>query len=64
MQPASSAGAAGEWGGRARAGSQDRAWQERLAAFLRERGLTDTFYWCLNPNSGDTVPARPCMLLA
>ena len=51
---------AGEWGGFAREGSADRAWQERLAAFLCERGLTDNFFWCLNPNSGDTVPALSC----
>ena len=47
--------AAGEWGGFGRAGSMDRAWQERLAAFLVERGISDNFFWCLNPNSGDTV---------
>lgn len=45
----------GEWGGFGRAGSMDRAWQERLATFLVERGLSDNFFWCLNPNSGDTV---------
>ncbi|KAK9843783.1 hypothetical protein WJX81_006189 [Elliptochloris bilobata] len=44
----------GEWGGFGRAGSADRAWQERLAAFLVERGMTDNFFWCLNPNSVDT----------
>lgn len=33
----------------------DRTWQERLAAFLAERGLSGGFYWCLNCNSGDTV---------
>ena len=54
---------AGEWGGFAREGSADRAWQGRLAAFLCERGLTNNFYRFLKPNSGDTVPALshiPC----
>ncbi|KAK9811233.1 hypothetical protein WJX72_000405 [[Myrmecia] bisecta] len=44
----------GEWGGRAQEGSQDRVWQEAFANFLHDNGITDNFYWCLNPNSGDT----------
>lgn len=44
----------GEWGGRAHPGSADRVWLEALAAFLVEQGLDVGFFWCLNPNSGDT----------
>lgn len=38
----------GEWGGFCR--GKDGKWQRRLARYLRERGMADTFYWCLNPN--------------
>lgn len=44
----------GEWGGRAQAGSPDRVWFEALAGFLVDCGLDVGFFWCLNPNSGDT----------
>jgi endoglucanase len=44
----------GEWGGRFSAGSAERAWALAFAAYQKARGATDTFFWCLNPNSGDT----------
>lgn len=44
----------GEWGGRGQAGSPDRVWLQALAAFLVEEQLDVGFFWCLNPNSGDT----------
>ncbi|KAK9843695.1 hypothetical protein WJX81_002693 [Elliptochloris bilobata] len=44
----------GEWGGHAVPGTPDNAWHERLAQFLIDRGMTDNFYWCLNPTSTDT----------
>lgn len=45
----------GEWGGWAKEGGSDAAWQVKLADWFVEHGITDSFYWCLNPNSGDTV---------
>eukprot|EP00879_Flechtneria_rotunda_P029935 GHRR01032402.1.p1 GENE.GHRR01032402.1~~GHRR01032402.1.p1 ORF type:complete len:415 (+),score=131.03 GHRR01032402.1:275-1519(+) len=44
----------GEWGGWARPGSQDHEWQQAYAVWLIDNDITDSFYWCLNPNSGDT----------
>lgn len=44
----------GEWGGRGQPDTPDRAWFEALASFLVDSGLDVGFYWCLNPNSGDT----------
>ena len=44
----------GEWGGRFEAGSLERVWALAFAQWQRETGLTDSFFWCLNPNSGDT----------
>lgn len=44
----------GEWGGYNRGGTIDRTWHERFAKFLVQNCLEDNFYWCLNPNSGDT----------
>lgn len=41
-----------EWGGFCR--GKDANWQQRVARYLRENGMADNFYWCLNPNSGDT----------
>lgn len=42
----------GEFGGRYV--DADRRWQDALAAYLVEKGARSFFYWCLNPNSGDT----------
>ncbi len=54
LAPARAARAAlvvGEWGGRYV--GDDELWQDRFKAFLLENGLS-SFYWALNPNSGDT----------
>lgn len=39
----------GEWGGR-----DDFVWQNALANYMKSKGICSTFYWDLNPNSGDT----------
>ena len=44
----------GEFGGRFPQGSLERCWAAAFAGYLRETGLSDCFFWCLNPNSGDT----------
>lgn len=44
----------GEWGGWARDGSSDLVWQQHIAQWFCDNGVTSSFYWCLNPNSGDT----------
>lgn len=45
----------GEWGGRNEKGSKDRTWQEALTNYFVKNGhACSTFYWSLNPNSGDT----------
>lgn len=33
---------------------QSHRWHEALAAFLAPAGCASSFYWCFNPNSGDT----------
>lgn len=33
----------GEWGGFCR--GKDAVWQKRLAAYLKQTGMTDNFYW-------------------
>lgn len=40
--------------GWAREGSSDLVWQKHIAEWFRDNGVTSSFYWCLNPNSGDT----------
>ncbi|ELR13416.1 cellulase (glycosyl hydrolase family 5) subfamily protein [Acanthamoeba castellanii str. Neff] len=42
----------GEWGGPF--SGKDRVWMEALAAYLKTKDSTGQFFWCLNPNSGDT----------
>jgi hypothetical protein len=54
----------GEWGGWAKEGGKDAAWQMKLADWFVENGITDSFYWCLNPNSGDTVCLAEQLLVA
>ena len=54
LAPARAAGATlvvGEWGG-VYTGA-DELWQDRFKSFLLEERLS-SFYWALNPNSGDT----------
>ena len=43
----------GEWGGHAVEGTQDFVWQNEIAQYFADNEI-DTFYWCINPNSGDT----------
>ena len=45
----------GEWGGFY--AGKDRIWQDEFAKYLQRNQLS-SFYWCLNPNSGDTGCAR------
>jgi len=42
----------GEWGGPF--SGKDQVWMEALVAYLKTKDATDQFFWCLNPNSGDT----------
>eukprot|EP00965_Chrysotila_dentata_P008889 289565-Pleurochrysis_carterae.AAC.1 len=54
LRPARAAGGTvvvGEWGGVYE--GADELWQDRFKAFLLEEKLS-SFYWALNPNSGDT----------
>jgi endoglucanase len=43
----------GEFGGKAKSGSPDLRWQQRIVQWFRSKNMS-TFYWCVNPNSGDT----------
>eukprot|EP01132_Coremiostelium_polycephalum_P003731 gene3731-4648_t len=43
----------GEWGGKY-FDSLDKLWMDSFVNYLVQRGTTDNFFWCLNPNSGDT----------
>ncbi|KAL1507623.1 hypothetical protein AB1Y20_007242 [Prymnesium parvum] len=54
LEPARLAGATlvvGEWGGNYL--GDDELWQDKFKSFLLEEHLS-SFYWALNPNSGDT----------
>lgn len=42
----------GEWGGRYI--GQDKIWQDKFSDWLINKRIFDFFYWCLNPESGDT----------
>ena len=42
----------GEWGGNYE--GLDKLWQEEFSNWLIKKGIYDFFYWCLNPESGDT----------
>jgi endoglucanase len=42
----------GEWGGTT--SGNNGVWLNALASYLQSKGMTDQFWWCLNPNSGDT----------
>lgn len=45
----------GEWGGRNEAGTKDRVWHDLIKKYFVQNGFAcATFYWSLNPNSGDT----------
>jgi endoglucanase len=49
---------AGEFGGHYTTSStpsqNDKLWQDSYVTYLINKGTTSSFYWCLNPNSGDT----------
>ena len=49
---AGSAVVIGEWGGHYTGSNQ--VWLEAMGNYLLSKGMTDQFFWCLNPNSGDT----------
>jgi len=42
----------GEWGGPMTGTTQ--VWLNALVSYLKSNQMTDQFFWCLNPNSGDT----------
>jgi endoglucanase len=42
----------GEWGGQL--ANPDGTWLTAFVQYLLQRGLTSQFFWCLNPDSGDT----------
>ena len=44
----------GEWGGRYE--GKDKTWQDKMAAYLKDEAnqVAGNFYWCINPESGDT----------
>ncbi len=47
----------GEWGGMygsGPTGDRDVEWHDTFASYLVDNCMSDNFYWCLNPNSGDT----------
>ncbi len=46
-----------EWGGRygnGPGGKNDVLWQDAFVDYMLSKGMTDSFYWCYTPNSGDT----------
>jgi len=42
----------GEWGGQV--AGLDQTWLDEFVPYLQQKGLTSQFFWCLNPDSGDT----------
>jgi len=42
----------GEWGGAV--SGQNGVWMNAFVDYLIAKGATDNFFWCLNPDSGDT----------
>jgi len=47
----------GEWGGKygqGTGGQQDVTWQNAFVDYLLSKGVSNSFYWCYTPNSGDT----------
>jgi endoglucanase len=32
----------------------DKLWQDTFVSYLIGKGTKSSFYWCVNPNSGDT----------
>jgi aryl-phospho-beta-D-glucosidase BglC (GH1 family) len=47
----------GEWGGKygtGTGGPMDVTWQNTFVEYLKAKGISDSFFWCYTPNSGDT----------
>jgi endoglucanase len=48
----------GEFGGKYTTSStksqDDKLWQDSFVTYLISKGMKNSFYWCVNPNSGDT----------
>ena len=47
----------GEWGGKygtGTGGQMDVTWQNAFVQYLINKGISDSFFWCYTPNSGDT----------
>ncbi|KAF8373870.1 hypothetical protein PRIPAC_80299, partial [Pristionchus pacificus] len=44
----------GEWGGKAKPGTRDAKWNNWFVDWIRDKCMTNNFYWALNPNSGHT----------
>ena len=42
----------GEWGGMM--SGSDETWMNAYASYLQSHDIPDTFFWCLNSDSGDT----------
>jgi len=42
----------GEWGGQL--GGSDGVWLDAFVSYLAKNGHSSQFFWCLNPDSGDT----------
>jgi len=42
----------GEWGGSV--DGKNGIWLKAFIDYLKQKKMTDNFFWCLNPNSGDT----------
>lgn len=42
----------GEWGGST--DGQNGVWLNAFVNYLKAKDMTDNFFWCVNPNSGDT----------
>jgi len=49
---------AGEFGGKytasANKAEDDKLWQDTFVSYLINKNIKSSFYWCVNPNSGDT----------
>ena len=42
----------GEYGGQYT--GTDKTWQDAFVTYLISKNMKSSFYWCVNPNSGDT----------
>jgi endoglucanase len=42
----------GEFGGKYT--TSDKTWQDAFVTYMIGKGTKNSFYWCVNPNSGDT----------